>query len=122
MPLWGYRMASGANVCLVGPRLPLKIWEGSWRLLLADVETVRQRLHEAVAVEIPLEADSGEGVAVVTGWVLIAEWQGTDGDRWLSKVSSDATGDRGLPSWTERGLCSEVVSWPDDVDLDEDED
>ena len=90
---------------------------------MSDVETVRQRLHEAVAVENPFSGDDEPDAAVVTGWVLIAEWQGTDGNRWLSKVSSDASGDRGLPSWTERGLCSEVVSnWPDEVSDDDGDD
>lgn len=81
------------------------------------IETVRQRLHEAVAAEAPFgeeETADGPDAGIVTGWILIAEWQGSDGNRWLSKLSADATGDRGLPSWTERGLCNEVVTnWPD---------
>ena len=90
---------------------------------MADVETVRQRLHETIAIENPFEAEDEPDAAVVTGWVLIAEWQGVDGNRWLSKVSSDASGDRGLPSWTERGLCSEIVHhWPDPVEEDDEED
>jgi hypothetical protein len=89
---------------------------------MADVETVRSRLHEAIAVETPFDSDDEPDAAVVTGWVLVAEWRGTDGNRWLSKVSSDATGDRGLPSWTERGLCGEVVNnWPDSADEEDDD-
>lgn len=66
---------------------------------------------------MPFDTDQDESLpesGVVTGWVLVAEWQGDDGERWLSKLSGNATGDRSLPAWTSRGMCSEVVhNWPD---------
>lgn len=78
--------------------------------------TPRQKLHERICEITPFH-DDGEDVpdaGIVTGWVLVAEWQGSDGNRWLSKLSSTATGDRGLPSWTEHGYCNEIVNnWPD---------
>ncbi len=57
---------------------------------------------------------------VVTGWVCIAESMGPDGQKWLSRLSSDASGDRRLPRWTEQGLLHNglhgdgVSGWDDD--------
>lgn len=74
----------------------------------------RDLIHAAIEEACPFnDCDGGDDVpdsGVVTGWVLVAEWQGTDGNRWLSKVSGDASGSRALPQWTERGLCYEVAN------------
>ena len=74
----------------------------------------REILHAAISEITPFDNEEDvPDTGVLTGWVLVAEWQGDDGNRWLSKLSGNATGDQGLPSWTERGLCNEVVShWP----------
>lgn len=82
------------------------------------VEGAREALHAAVSAASPWSDEDEVDVpdaGVVVGWVLIAEWQGDDGNRWLSKMSSNAMGDKGLPSWHERGYCQEVVlHWPED--------
>lgn len=53
--------------------------------------------------------------ALLTGFLVIAEWEAPDGERWISKNSADAGG-RGLPPWRERGMAAEVVhsSWGDE--------
>lgn len=80
------------------------------------MNSARERVHQAIGEATPF-GDDGEDLpdgGVLTGWVMVAEWQGTDGNRWLSKLSSDASGDRGLASWSERGFCNEVVAhWPE---------
>ena len=67
--------------------------------------TVREDLYEAVQAAAAKEDDI-EG-AVLTGFMVIAEWQGSEGGRWISKVSGDHAS--GLPSWRERGLAAEVL-------------
>lgn len=84
-----------------------------------SLTTAREQMHELISEVTPWtdETDRDDDFpesGVVTGWVLVAEWQGTDGHRWLSKLSGDATGAKGLPAWTERGLANEVAQhWPD---------
>lgn len=84
---------------------------------MSDSKTARSQLHQAISDVTPF-GDSDEEMpdgGVLTGWVLVAEWQGTDGNRWLSKLSGTAMGDKGLPLWHERGFCNEVVDhWPED--------
>lgn len=85
---------------------------------MSEIESCRQRLHAAISSETPFGQEEDPDVpdaGVLTGWVLVAEWQGSDGNRWLSKLSGDAMGERRLPSWSERGFCQEVVfHWPED--------
>ncbi len=63
---------------------------------------VRAPIHSAI--QASLNADEGMPGTVVTGWVCVAESMTADGQRWLSRVSSDASGERALPRWTEQGL------------------
>lgn len=82
--------------------------------MIAD--SAREELHRAIGEVTPFgdEDEDMPDAGVLTGWVLVAEWQGTDGNRWLSKLSGSAAG-KGLPSWQERGFCNEVVHhWPED--------
>lgn len=87
---------------------------------MADEETTREVLHRAISESTPWRSESSEDDAevpdsgVLTGWMLVAEWQGDDGFRWLSKLSANALGSQGLPQWHERGFCHEVAyHWPE---------
>lgn len=57
--------------------------------------------------------------AVLLQFLLVAEWESPNGDRWISKLSGDHA--RTLPPWRERGLASEVLHGGWDSD-DEDDD
>lgn len=51
--------------------------------------------------------------SILTGFLLVAEWESPDGERWISKLSGDRA--RSLPPWRERGMASEVIAggWSD---------
>ncbi len=68
---------------------------------------VRQPIH--TAVQHALNADEESAGSVVTGWVCVAESMAPDGRKWLSRVSSDASGERRLPRWTEQGLLHNAL-------------
>jgi hypothetical protein len=51
--------------------------------------------------------------AVLTGWVIVAEWMTPDGDRWLTKgYASNVT------HWQASGMHYEAIhgDWPQDED------
>lgn len=71
-------------------------------------EAVQRALHEGSSDDI-----AGN---VVTGWVLIAESMGPDGERWLSRVSGGAAGGA-PPTWTAQGWLFNALherGWTDD--------
>lgn len=88
---------------------------------MSDKPTARDQLYSTIqsAAGDP-EFTGAPADAVLTGFIVVAEWEAPDGDRWISKNSGDAF--RGLPPWRERGLAAEVVHgfWGND-DEDEDE-
>lgn len=43
---------------------------------------------------------------ILTAYVLVAEWLTEDGVKQLSRVSSNATGDRELPEWARDGMLA----------------
>jgi hypothetical protein len=45
---------------------------------------------------------------VLIGCVVIAEWLGPDGRRYLTGLSSDANGD-GVPEWTVQGYLTNAI-------------
>lgn len=67
-------------------------------------ENARSPIH--AAVQEALHHDSAEGGQgnVVTGWTCIVESMAPDGQKWLHRLSSDASGERRLPRWIEQGL------------------
>jgi hypothetical protein len=72
---------------------------------------LQQAMHDDGAV--------GAQGNVVTGWVCICESMGPDGQRWLSKLSSDASGDARLATWAEQGLLWNALyagGWDEDDD------
>lgn len=64
--------------------------------------------REAVHQAIQAHALRGED-ALLTGWVLVAEWLDHDGERWLTKAHAASTS-----SWTARGMHHEAIygGWP----------
>lgn len=77
-------------------------------------ETQRSRreiLDEAFEEMSPTIAD-GEGVAMCTGYVVLAEWSDSNGRIWMTTSTADR-----MPSWRARGLLSEALA-----DLDRAED
>ena len=64
----------------------------------------RSGLHAAVQAALHHELAGDVQGNLVIGWVCIAESMGPDGSKWLSRLSSDASGERRLPRWTEQGL------------------
>jgi hypothetical protein len=56
------------------------------------------------------QALHGEGM--LTGWVLVAEWMDTQGERWLSKFASE-----GSTQWQIQGYMHHSLyeSWDDDA-------
>lgn len=66
-----------------------------------DVDA-RQELHEAI--QGILEPEEG----MLSGWVLVYETARSGDTRHLTVISSDATGDRGLPAWTSEGWMNYI--------------
>lgn len=64
----------------------------------------REAVHEAIQRHAPRGED-----ALLTGWVLVAEWVDHDGGRWLSKAHAAST-----PSWTADGMLHAALygDWP----------
>lgn len=64
----------------------------------------RDAIHAAIQEQAPRGED-----AILTGWVLVAEWMDHQGERWLSKGASAS-----LAQWSARGLHHEALhgNWP----------
>ncbi len=77
---------------------------------MAEKTTYRRAIAETLRRRN--EIDEQEPRALV-GWVLISEWMGDDGRKWLHKNSSDASDEKDLTEWTEKGLLHEGLfgSW-----------
>jgi len=74
-------------------------------------ETTRERAY-AFVQSTHTDDEDLEG-AVLTGFLIVGEWQAPDGSRWLSKLSGDSS--RSLPPWRERMFGFEVAhEWWDD--------
>ena len=75
-----------------------------------DLE-LEDRARESIFAE--LQSHTGGGItgapdgSLLVGWLVVAEWEAPNGDRWLSKFSGDAH--RELTQWRERGYAHEVV-------------
>jgi hypothetical protein len=65
----------------------------------------REAIHEALQEHMPRGED-----ALLTGWVIVAEWVDHEGERWLSKGHAASTS-----SWTAKGMLHEALNgdWPD---------
>lgn len=65
----------------------------------------RDAIHEALQEHMPKGQD-----AILTGWVVVAEWVGRDGIRYLSKAHSAST-----TTWAANGMYHDALhgDWPD---------
>lgn len=69
-------------------------------------DQARESIHESIQQHVLL----GEK-ALLTGWVLVAEWADHDGARWLTKACAAAT-----TSWTAGGMLHDALygTWPEE--------
>lgn len=69
-------------------------------------DPVRDAIHDAIQEHMPMGRE-----AVLTGWVIVAEWMDHDGERWLTKGSAAAT-----TGWAGNGMHHEALhgEWPDE--------
>lgn len=87
------------------------------------VRSARECIYAEVQSHAGDEETGAPAESVLTGFLMIAEWESPNGDRWISKLSGDHS--RTLPPWRERGLAAEVLHawWGDETDGgDEDND
>lgn len=76
----------------------------------------RRDLLDLVSRAVPMvenEADADERLpegGVPTAVLIVVEWQGDDGRRWLSRLAVLGSGDP-APPWTQRMLAGEAVEW-----------
>lgn len=78
-------------------------------MMSEDKETIRRRSGEAVhaAIQANPPADFVEKGALLTQWVVVAEWVTSDGQKWLSRMESE-----GLTAWDRKGMLFEGLwSW-----------
>ncbi len=85
---------------------------------MSEPVELRREIHAAIESAGPFDEDGrdDDGLperGMLIGWVIVAEWAGTDGFLWLSMNSSDASG-RQLPSWRAAGYLHEGLhgDWP----------
>lgn len=75
---------------------------------MADLDEAVPRLHAAIEAErdslIAMGGDYPDR-AVLTGWALVAEWAGDDGDLWLTNTSP-----AGQPHWRTCGMLNESAA------------
>jgi hypothetical protein len=77
-----------------------------------DSDARRDELHAFLQQQGPPREDEDvpEGAAVLTGWVVVAEWMDEDGTRWLSRGWSASKA-----KWEADGMIHEVLygKWDD---------
>lgn len=64
-------------------------------------DPARDAIHEVIQKHAAMSTQDG---AVLTGWVLVAEWMTPDGDRWLSKAHA-----AGTTAWAARGMMHDAI-------------
>lgn len=89
-----------------------------------DVATFRRELLDLVGEAVPLVGDHDREPDVPRAGVPIAclvvvEWQGDDGARWLSRLCALSSGDE-APRWTAEMLAREALHWTDNTPKDDD--
>jgi hypothetical protein len=70
----------------------------------------RDAVHDAIQQHMPMGRE-----AVLTGWVIVAEWMDHHGERWLTKGRAATT-----PAWSGDGMHHEALygEWLDDEESD----
>jgi hypothetical protein len=79
---------------------------------VSDIE----QLRGAIAAVVSEDLDQDHGY--LTGFVVVCEWSGADGTRWLTATARDAS-DEEPPVWTVKGWLCQAL---DQADEDEGED
>lgn len=86
-----------------------------------DELELERAAREAIYAELGRHGAGGitnapEG-SLLTGWLVVTEWEAPDGGRWLSTLSGDAAM-RTVPPWREKGYASAILHG----DLEHDDD
>lgn len=68
----------------------------------------RRAIHDAISET--LDGDTSFEGHILSGWVLIYETVGPDGERGMSTRSGDANGELDLPPWTAEGWTRYVAA------------
>lgn len=71
---------------------------------IGALQQTREHIHEAIQESASFSPEL-EG-AVLTGYVVICEWSkwtDTDGEKWLTAVSSQGAGEKPAPGWVWQG-------------------
>lgn len=86
---------------------------------MEDFTEGRLRISGAVQEDGP---DFEGTVATLTGWVIVAEWMDSEGQKWLSKNSADAAGEQ-LTLWQTKGMLHEALfgDWQQPEEAGDDE-
>lgn len=83
-----------------------------------SVADFRRELLELCGRAVPFAGETGDDEPVPDGGVptavlIVVEWQGDDGHRWLSSTSALGSGQI-APIWTARALAYEALHWEAD--------
>jgi hypothetical protein len=74
-------------------------------------ETPRKRVWDAM--QDSTDGDEEIHGAILTGFVLVAEWMDGDGQRWLSLLHGSNGGESDAPEWQRQGyLHNALYEWP----------
>lgn len=74
-----------------------------------------RELLELLGRSTPFADGEQEGIpsaGIPTAYLVVVEWQGDDGRRWLSRVGGLGNGDK-APIWTVEMLAREALHWSD---------
>ena len=77
-----------------------------------DANSVRDYLHRSIQDTTTLDdsdPDDNLDGAILLGWVTVAEWMHPTGDRWLSMISANTTGDQQAPDWVVQGYLHHAL-------------
>lgn len=66
-----------------------------------DSDPGRDAIHDAIQANARLGKEDG---AILTGWVLVAEWMDPQGERWLSRGHAAST-----TQWSANGMSHEAL-------------
>lgn len=89
--------------------------------MASSISEQRSAIHETVGKS--LDDETSFAGHILSGWVLLYETVGPDGERGMHSRSSDATGETDLPPWTSEGWCRYVAAsgYFDEVDDEDDQ-
>src|SRR5262245_43320689 len=98
-------------------------WDPSgtrWMTERIGITRFRRELVDLLARSVPFTDAPDDETGVPTAVLVVLEWQGDDGNRWLA-ISSCLGSGQPAPPWTERMLAWEALHWNDTTDDEEDE-